>query len=218
MLSSTSRFARLAERASYFSPPPPPPPPPPSPGLSLSTSTGQALLTTILSCISLRIYHSFFSLSRRRERELQSLPPLPWPHPEISSALAGFLRHAPLDMSVATRESSFVPNEFRLETFRADWNVSPDVCYVLGYYRATVLRSVNAICHFTSGGHRPSLGVVHTRSDFSFLFFRFFFLFLATRVMVVVFLFFFFQLFQEEETLYDARFRYVRFDVCVYCL
>ena len=47
MLSSTSRFARLAERASYFSPPPPPPPPPP-PSLVLHLHEAQLFLPRCL--------------------------------------------------------------------------------------------------------------------------------------------------------------------------
>lgn len=66
---------------------------------------GAALLTSMLAS-PLRIYHSFFSL----ERSLESLPLRPpgIAHPEISSALADFLRHAPLDMSVATRRGNLL--------------------------------------------------------------------------------------------------------------
>lgn len=122
MLSNTSRFARLAERASYFSLPHPP-------SLVLHLHEAKLFLPRSLHLPNV----SIIPFSLHVKDQSKSLPHPSLPHPEISSALSGFLCHAASKYvrRDATRQfrSEQIPVR-ELDGSSIDWNVSLLTCVI----------------------------------------------------------------------------------------
>lgn len=103
MLSNTSRFARLAERASYFSPPH-------TPSLVLHLHEAKLFLPRSLH-LPKRIYHSFFSPCER-SKQVASSSFLSTTSQNLFRFIWLFMPRMPVDMPVVIRHAAIL---FRFE-------------------------------------------------------------------------------------------------------